>query len=149
MAQKRGLSSLLPEAKVKAATTLAVEPSPAPKAAARPKEELIVDEVHHVEQTAETKKMLDDIARQGRQLPNREIRGDQRFDELERKEARLRVDQLDDLDRLTKRIKRNKPAGGERITDNTLVRVAVDLLLANSDVLDGSTEAELRKSVGL
>uniref|UniRef100_UPI003F49527A hypothetical protein n=1 Tax=Pseudarthrobacter oxydans TaxID=1671 RepID=UPI003F49527A len=73
-----------------------------------------------------------------------------RFAEFERKEARLRQDQLDALDALARKIKRaRKPGAGERITDNTLIRVAVDLLLARQDELTGSTENELRKSVNL
>lgn len=73
-----------------------------------------------------------------------------RFAEFERKEARLRQDQLDALDALARKIKRaRKPGAGERITDNTLIRVAVDLLLARKDELTGSTENELRTSVNL
>lgn len=73
-----------------------------------------------------------------------------RFAEFERKEARLRQDQLDALDALARRIKRARtPGAGERITDNTLIRVAVDLLIARQDELSGSTEDELRKSVSL
>jgi len=76
--------------------------------------------------------------------------GRPRFAEFERKEARLRQDQLDALDALARRIKRaRKPGAGERITDNTLIRVAVDLLLARQDELTGSTEDELRTSVSL
>ncbi|MFC8041663.1 hypothetical protein ACFUOZ_20110 [Paenarthrobacter sp. NPDC057355] len=73
-----------------------------------------------------------------------------RFADFERKEARLRQDQLDALDALARKIKRaRKPGAGERITDNTLIRVAVDLLLARQDELRGSTEDELRTSVSL
>lgn len=73
-----------------------------------------------------------------------------RFADFERKEARLRQDQLDALDALARKIKRaRKPGAGERITDNTLIRVAVDLLLARQDELSGSTEEELRTSVSL
>lgn len=71
------------------------------------------------------------------------------FADYERKEARLRQDQLDNLEALAKRIKRAKSPGGERITDNTLIRVAVDLLLAHQAELHGSTEEELRRSVSL
>ena len=72
------------------------------------------------------------------------------FESFERKEARLRQNQLDDLEALRKKINRTKIAtGGERITDNTLIRIAVDMLLANSDKLKGSTERELRMSIGL
>lgn len=69
------------------------------------------------------------------------------FDDYERKEARLREDQIDELAALVKRIKRTKKPGGERITDNTLIRVAVDMLLSRKDELRGSTESELRESV--
>lgn len=73
-----------------------------------------------------------------------------RFAGFERKEARLRQDQLDALDALARKIKRaRKPGAGERITDNTLIRVAVDLLLARQDELSGSTEEEIRTSVSL
>ncbi|MEO3939779.1 hypothetical protein V3C41_01695 [Paenarthrobacter nicotinovorans] len=76
--------------------------------------------------------------------------GRPRFADFERKEARLRQDQLDALDALARKIKRaRKPGAGERITDNTLIRVAVDLLLARQDELTGSTEDELRTSVSL
>lgn len=72
------------------------------------------------------------------------------YEGFERKEARLTQDQLDSLEALRKKINRAKTVtGGERITDNTLIRVAVDMLLANSSKLHGSTEQELRKSVGL
>lgn len=35
----------------------------------------------------------------------------------------------------------------ERLTENTLIRVAIDLLLAHAAELHGSTEDELRDSV--
>lgn len=69
---------------------------------------------------------------------------------LERKEARLRQDQIDaltDLTRKLNRMKRNR--GGERLTDNTLIRVAIDLLLSKADELQGTTEEELRSSLNL
>jgi hypothetical protein len=74
-----------------------------------------------------------------------------KWTELERKECRFRDDQLLDLTALARRLQRAKAQGsGERITDNTLIRVAVDLLLENhQDKLAGATEEELRKSVGL
>ncbi len=42
---------------------------------------------------------------------------------------------------------RRRPVKAERITENTLIRVAIDLLLAHADELRGSTEDELRESV--
>lgn len=68
--------------------------------------------------------------------------------QLERKEARLREDQLEALSVQAKRLQRAKgTAAGERITDNTLIRVAVDLLITRFDDLAGVTEEELRNSV--
>ena len=72
-----------------------------------------------------------------------------RYDELERKEARLRPDQYGRLSDLSRRLNRTRAGKGERITENTLIRVAIDLLLARQADLAGTTEIELRKSVGL
>ena len=66
---------------------------------------------------------------------------------LERKELRLRADQLDELARLRRTLNRQRAGDGERITENTLIRVAVDMLLSRADRLRGTTEDELRKSV--
>jgi predicted ATPase with chaperone activity len=69
---------------------------------------------------------------------------------LERKEARLRQDQIDALTDLTRKLNRTKRLkGGERLTDNTLIRVAVDLLLSKASELQGTTEDELRSSLNL
>src|SRR3954454_15194612 len=72
-----------------------------------------------------------------------------RFDELERKEARVRLDQYEALQSLSRRLNRSRNRRGERITENTLIRVAIDLLLSREDQVAGMTEAELRRSVGL
>lgn len=68
---------------------------------------------------------------------------------LVRKEMRLFPDQSVDLKILTMQIHNAKYGQGERITDNTLVRVAIDLLLQRKDELHGNTEQELRDSLGL
>ncbi len=70
-----------------------------------------------------------------------------KWQRLERKELRLRADQLDELARLRRALNRQRGGEGERITENTLIRVAVDMLLARAGKLRGSTEDELRKSV--
>lgn len=70
-----------------------------------------------------------------------------RYLRLTRKEVRFREDQLDALDRVVRRLVRARRGGGERITENTLVRVAVDLLLERADALSGATEAELLRSL--
>jgi hypothetical protein len=48
---------------------------------------------------------------------------------------------------LTRRLNRTRNGTGERITDNTLIRVAIDLLLHQQDHLAGATEAALTASV--
>jgi hypothetical protein len=83
-------------------------------------------------------------------LPN-PLESTPRYLQLERKEARLRIDQIDDLNNLTRHLnrqKRGKPSE-ERLTDNTLIRVAVDLLLQQKNKLQGTTEDELRTSLNL
>lgn len=72
-----------------------------------------------------------------------------RYLELERKECRFNDGQLSELNAITRRLNKARRGNGERITDNTLVRVAVDLLIARQAGLAGVTEEELRKSVGL
>lgn len=66
---------------------------------------------------------------------------------LTRKEVRFREEQLEALDRVVRRLVRARRGGGERITENTLVRVAVDLLLERADELAGASEAELLRAL--
>lgn len=61
-----------------------------------------------------------------------------------RKETRLRADQLDDLATIARRLNRARPSDQPRLTENSLIRVAVDLLLAQREHLVGRTEDELR-----
>lgn len=68
---------------------------------------------------------------------------------LERKEARLREGQIDELAAHARRLNKAKGAPAPRITENTLIRVAVDLLLSRIDELQGTTEADLRRSIGI
>jgi len=74
--------------------------------------------------------------------------------QLVRREARMHARQVSTLSDLTRALNEARRGGGrsgvgERITDNTLVRVAVDLLLQDPQRLRGTTEDELRASVGL
>ncbi len=69
-----------------------------------------------------------------------------RYLELDRKELRIRGDQGDDLTVLTRQLNRARKGDGERITDNTLIRVAIDLLLRDGANLQGTTEADLLRS---
>ncbi|HXT88417.1 MAG TPA: hypothetical protein VN714_04080, partial [Trebonia sp.] len=58
-------------------------------------------------------------------------------------------DQITKLSILARVLNRNRRGAGERITTNTLIRVAVALLLSRSQDLAGTTEEELRRSLGL
>jgi hypothetical protein len=71
------------------------------------------------------------------------------YSRLDRKETRLRPDQYERLTEHARRLNRAKGPGGERITENTLIRVAIDMLLERTDDLAGKTESELRNSVTL
>jgi hypothetical protein len=73
--------------------------------------------------------------------------GGPRYLEFDRKELRIRGDQADDLTTLTRQLNRARKSQGERITDNTLIRVAIDLLMRERNKLRGTTEADLLKSV--
>lgn len=68
---------------------------------------------------------------------------------LVRKETRLRDDQLEKLTAITRKLNRQRQRKGERITENTLIRIAVDLLLNQEQQLEGTTEDELLTSLGL
>jgi hypothetical protein len=68
---------------------------------------------------------------------------------LERKEVWLRLAQLDGLTILIRRLNWARKSKGERLTENTLIRVAIDLLLENADQVQGITEYELLASLGL
>jgi len=87
-------------------------------------------------------------SRRARQ-PQAETPATVRFDELERKEARVRLDQYEALQSLSRKLNRSRNRRGERITENTLIRVAIDLLLSRQEQVAGTTEVELRTSVGL
>jgi hypothetical protein len=71
------------------------------------------------------------------------------YTELVRKELRLHADQADELTMLATKVQRARKEKGERITDNTLIRLAVDLLLQRQKELVGSTEDQLRIALGL
>jgi len=68
---------------------------------------------------------------------------------LERKELLIWPDQITNLSVLARVLNRNRGGAGERITTNTLIRVAAALLLSRSQDLAGTTEEELRRSLGL
>jgi hypothetical protein len=69
--------------------------------------------------------------------------------QLERKELLIWPDQITELSILARSLNRNRGRAGERITQNTLIRVAVALLLSRAAELSGTTEEELRESLGV
>ncbi|NNH21877.1 hypothetical protein HLB09_02005 [Pseudokineococcus marinus] len=87
-------------------------------------------------------------------MPDSQTPGVPKYLQLVRREARMHSGQVSELANLTRALNEARRRGGrsgvgERITDNTLVRVAVDLLLQDPQRLRGTTEDELRASVGL
>jgi len=68
---------------------------------------------------------------------------------LIRKEARLTELQIEQLTAISRKLNRQRRGRGERLTENTLIRVAIELLLSRADSLSGTTEAELLESLGL
>ena len=76
--------------------------------------------------------------------------GNARWTTYERKETRLRPDQLEWLEQTRKALNARRGVGvGERLTDNTLIRLAVDVLRDRENDLNGSTEEELARNLGL
>lgn len=71
-----------------------------------------------------------------------------RWATLVRKEVRLREDQVTQLAAMRRRVAAARSDRSEIITDNTLIRIAVDWLLTTGEErLQGSTEDELRRSL--
>ncbi len=71
-----------------------------------------------------------------------------KYEQLDRLEALLRPGQIEDLERLAREVSRRRAKGrrSERITKNTMVRIAVAVLLAHGDRLTGDTEHELEQA---
>lgn len=66
---------------------------------------------------------------------------------LVRKETRLREDQQNQLTLHARKLNRAKAAGTARITDNSLIRVAVDLLLSRIEKASGDDERAILESL--
>ena len=88
-----------------------------------------------------------DVENRTPELPESDSAGVPKWASLERKETRLRPDQLEALTALRRRVAAQRRTRSEIITDNTLIRIAVDLLLAHGSRLRGDTEEELLHSV--
>ncbi|MEW1568300.1 hypothetical protein AB0454_35650 [Streptomyces sp. NPDC093509] len=76
-----------------------------------------------------------------------ESRTEPRYTQYVRKEARVRDDQATALLVLRKKVAAQRTTKVEPVTDNVLIRLAIDLLFAHSDRLRGDTEEELRASL--
>jgi hypothetical protein len=72
-----------------------------------------------------------------------------RYKTLVRKESRLTAAQADRLSGVVRGLNLARQGQGERITDNTLIRVGLELLFTRLDDLHGTTEADLLRSLGL
>jgi hypothetical protein len=66
---------------------------------------------------------------------------------LERKEVRLPSAHIDELTRLVRRLNRQRKGKDERITENTLIRIAVSLLADFGERIEGNNEKELLESL--
>lgn len=89
------------------------------------------------------------LPEKGRPGPRSPGAGQAKWQTLEAKTTRLRSEQRTALTAAARQLNTQKAGEGERITDNTLIRVAVDLLLARGDELQGTTEEELKQSMNL
>lgn len=73
-----------------------------------------------------------------------------KYQTLERRNALLNPGTGDALDRLARQLNAKRSGKGERITANTLTRVAIGLLLeVGTPFLTGTTENEIAQSLGL
>ncbi|NJM67339.1 MAG: hypothetical protein HC851_17520 [Acaryochloris sp. RU_4_1] len=63
--------------------------------------------------------------------------------QMERKEVRLPQEHLDKLTLLVRQLNRARKRSGERITENTLIRIAIAGMIEHADQLKGTTEDEL------
>lgn len=69
-----------------------------------------------------------------------------KYARMVKKDALIRPDQMPALTGLAGTLMARRAVKTERITENTLIRVAIDLLLVAAPALRGSTEDELRES---
>lgn len=71
------------------------------------------------------------------------------YEKLHVKAARIHDLQNDALVEIARDLNRARKGQGHRITENTLIRLALDLLIKHRDDLHGTTEAELAASLKL
>jgi hypothetical protein len=68
---------------------------------------------------------------------------------LERKDTLLWPGQMAELSVTRRMLNRARRGAGERITENTLIRIGVALVLSRAAEMSGTTEEELLRSLGL
>jgi hypothetical protein len=90
------------------------------------------------------------------EVPTPEVRNSEvptpgvpKYLQLERKDTLLWPGQMAELSVVRRMLNRARRGAGERITENTLIRLGVALLLSQAGDLRGTTEEELRRSLGL
>ncbi|GAA1751424.1 hypothetical protein [Aeromicrobium alkaliterrae] len=99
--------------------------------------------------TPEAKKAATRPPERSAPVASRGVAGGVGFDQLERKETRLSADQYAELTTIARDLNRRRAGAGHRITENTLIRLGIDLLRERAGDLSGATEAELRASLRL
>jgi hypothetical protein len=158
MSPRRGsLSSMLPATPASALTAPPRPPSEPPESGSTGDAPGRVATVRAAESVTSVPRKSRGSKSRTSDLPSSEVRSSEvpssqgpKYLQLERKDTLLWPRQLNELTVLRRVLNRRKPKGaGERITENTLIRLAVDLLIANGNKLQGSTEDELRRSLGL
>lgn len=75
--------------------------------------------------------------------------GTPRWLTFERKETRIRNDQIKFLEETRRSLNARRGRSGERLTDNSLIRIAIDLLIEREGELSGVTEEQIRKNLGI
>lgn len=101
-------------------------------------------------EASQTTELAESRTSQVGKVASSDIKTEPRYTAFLPKTARLRADQVTALGELTLQLQAARQRKDERITDNTLLRLAVDLLVEkHRNELKGSTEDELRSSLGL
>jgi len=72
-----------------------------------------------------------------------------KYERLDRKDVRIFPGQMEQLARLSRRLNKRRNGAGERLTENTLIRCAIDLLFEYDHHLQGIDEDQLRESLKL
>jgi len=140
---RRDFASMLP-ALDKTPETSAAPPAPGEPTAPAAKK---VDK--SPKKAATAKKVAPRPATRTAAAAGRGVAGGVGFDQLERKETRLSADQYAELTTIARDLNRRRAGEGHRITENTLIRLGIDLLRERAGDLSGATEAELRASLQL